>query len=382
MNTLQNLLEECTQKGIIKIVVSNPRKGEKKTRIEIRPFEQKGVILYQTASYNNNQVYHKNRTREELIWFVKECTTEYKQINIFCPTEQISVLISKKGKVTIKRQKNTAVKELSLQHNRKKQYILPEDKPVSFLVELGIQTSQGKLVDKKIKKFKQINRFLEFIKDVEKELPEDKPVTIIDFGCGKSYLTFAVYYYLHEMQKKEVNIIGLDLKETVIRHCNELAEKFGYQEHLKFYHGDISDYEGVDQVDMVMTLHACDVATDYALHKAVSWNAKVILSVPCCQHEVNKQIQSQLLQPLLKYGILKERMSALITDGLRASLLEQEGYEVQILEFIDMEHTPKNLLIRGVKREKKETAKEKEAYAGLCDALHIHTTLEKLLEDR
>ena len=382
MNTLQNLLEECTQKGIIKIVVSNPRKGEKKTRIEIRPFEQKGGILYQTASYNNNQVYHKNRTREELIWFVKECTTEYKQINIFCPTEQISVLISKKGKVTIKRQKNTAVKELSLQHNRKKQYILPEDKPVSFLVELGIQTSQGKLVDKKIKKFKQINRFLEFIKDVEKELPEDKPVTIIDFGCGKSYLTFAVYYYLHEMQKKEVNIIGLDLKETVIRHCNELAEKFGYQEHLKFYHGDISDYEGVDQVDMVMTLHACDVATDYALHKAVLWNAKVILSVPCCQHEVNKQIQSQLLQPLLKYGILKERMSALITDGLRASILEQEGYEVQILEFIDMEHTPKNLLIRGVKRGKKESAKEKEAYAGLCDALHIHTTLEKLLEDR
>ena len=382
MNTLQNLLEECTQKGIIKIVVSNPRKGEKKTRIEIRPFEQKGVILYQTASYNNNQVYHKNRTREELIWFVKECTTEYKQINIFCPTEQISVLISKKGKVTIKRQKNTAVKELSLQHNRKKQYILPEDKPVPFLVELGIQTSQGKLVDKKIKKFKQINRFLEFIKDVEKELPEDKPVTIIDFGCGKSYLTFAVYYYLHEMQKKEVNIIGLDLKETVIRHCNELAEKFGYQEHLKFYHGDISDYEGVDRVDMVMTLHACDVATDYALHKAVLWNAKVILSVPCCQHEVNKQIQSQLLQPLLKYGILKERMSALITDGLRANLLEQEGYEVQILEFIDMEHTPKNLLIRGVKRGKKEQAKEKEAYAGLCDALHIHTTLEKLLEDR
>ena len=382
MNKLQNLLEECTQKGIIKIVVSNPRKGEKKTRIEIRPFEQKGVILYQTASYNNNQVYHKNRTREELIWFVKECTTEYKQINIFCPTEQISVLISKKGKVTIKRQKNTAVKELSLQHNRKKQYILPEDKPVSFLVELGIQTSQGKLVDKKIKKFKQINRFLEFVKDVEKELPEDKPVTIIDFGCGKSYLTFAVYYYLHEMQKKEVNIIGLDLKETVIRHCNELAEKFGYHEHLKFYHGDISDYEGVDQVDMVMTLHACDVATDYALHKAVLWNAKVILSVPCCQHEVNKQIQSQLLQPLLKYGILKERMSALITDGLRASILEQEGYEVQILEFIDMEHTPKNLLIRGVKRGKKEPAKEKEAYAGLCDALHIHTTLEKLLEDR
>ena len=375
MNKLQNLLEECTQKGIIKIVVSNPRKGEKKTRIEIRPFEQKGVILYQTASYNNNQVYHKNRTREELIWFVKECTTEYKQINIFCPTEQISVLISKKGKVTIKRQKNTAVKELSLQHNRKKQYILPEDKPVSFLVELGIQTSQGKLVDKKIKKFKQINRFLEFVKDVEKELPEDKPVTIIDFGCGKSYLTFAMYYYLRELKGYDVNIIGLDLKTDVIEKCNHLAVKYGYEK-LHFYQGDIADYEGVSSVDMVVTLHACDTATDYALAKAVEWGAKVILSVPCCQHEVNRQIKNEVLEPVLKYGILKERMAALMTDGIRANLLESMGYETQILEFIDMEHTPKNLLIRAVKTGK---PKDMKSTVQLMKELHINPTLERLL---
>ena len=347
MNKLQNLLEECTQKGIIKIVVSNPRKGEKKTRIEIRPFEQKGVILYQTASYNNNQVYHKNRTREELIWFVKECTTEYKQINIFCPTEQISVLISKKGKVTIKRQKNTAVKELSLQHNRKKQYI-------------------------------QINRFLEFVKDVEKELPEDKPVTIIDFGCGKSYLTFAVYYYLHEMQKKEVNIIGLDLKETVIRHCNELAEKFGYQEHLKFYHGDISDYEGVDQVDMVMTLHACDVATDYALHKAVLWNAKVILSVPCCQHELFPKIKNDRMKVMLKHGIIKERFSALLTDSIRGQLLEACGYDVNIMEFISLEHTPKNILIKAVRNGRPDRQKYQE-YLAFAKDWQIRPYLEEEL---
>ena len=219
------------------------------------------------------------------------------------------------------------------------------------------------------------------MKDVLPELPKDRPVKIIDFGCGKSYLTFAVYYYLHIMNGRDVEMIGLDLKKDVIAHCNRMAEKYEYTS-LHFLEGDISTYDGADSADMVITLHACDVATDYALHKAVLWNAKVILSVPCCQHEVNKQIQSQLLQPLLKYGILKERMSALITDGLRASILEQEGYEVQILEFIDMEHTPKNLLIRGVKRGKKKSAKEKEAYAGLCDALHIHTTLEKLLEDR
>ena len=172
---------------------------------------------------------------------------------------------------------------------------------------------------------------------------------MIDFGCGKSYLTFAMYYYLRELRGLDLRIIGLDLKEDVMEHCNALARKFGYEK-LQFFTGDIADYEGVEQVDLVVTLHACDTATDYALAKAVAWNARAILSVPCCQHELNGQISNEILQPVFRYGLLKERMAALITDGLRASLLEQQGYEVQVLEFIDMEHTPKNILIRAVKK--------------------------------
>lgn len=207
------------------------------------------------------------------------------------------------------------------------------------------------------------------------KLDQQKEVTILDFGCGKSYLTFAMYYYLRELKRYDVNIIGLDLKTDVIQKCNHLAEKYGYEK-LRFYQGDIADYEGVSAVDMVVTLHACDTATDYALAKAVEWGAKVILSVPCCQHEINRQIKNEMLEPILKYGILKERMSALFTDGIRANLLESMGYETQILEFIDMEHTPKNLLIRAVKTGNK---KDMEKAANLMEVLNISPTLERLL---
>ena len=207
-------------------------------------------------------------------------------------------------------------------------------------------------------------------------------MNILDFGCGKSYLTFALYYALKVLHKYEVNIIGLDLKEDVIRHCNELSKKYGYQDGLKFYKGDIKDYEEVEQVDMVVTLHACDTATDYALYKAVNWGAKVILSVPCCQHEANKQIERKVLTPILEYGILKERVSALMTDGLRANLLEQHGYRTQILEFIDMEHTPKNLMIRAVKDVGtiKNAAKKKEEYQTMSQFLNLDLTLSRLFQ--
>ena len=197
-------------------------------------------------------------------------------------------------------------------------------------------------------KYRQINRFLEFIRDVLPDLPSGREITVVDFGCGKSYLTFAVYYYLNRLLGLDVRMIGLDLKADVIRECSRLAEKYGYEK-LTFCVGDIASYQGASAVDMVMTLHACDTATDYALEKAVRWGARVILSVPCCQHELNRQIACEPLGPVLKYGLLKERMAALLTDGLRAGRLECEGYAVQILEFIDMEHTPKNILIRAVK---------------------------------
>lgn len=241
-------------------------------------------------------------------------------------------------------------------------------------------TKEGKIVRTRYDKFRQINRFLEFIEDILPQLPSDREITILDFGCGKSYLTFAMYYYFRELKKLDVNIIGLDLKEDVIAICNGLAEKYGYEK-LHFYQGDIASYTGRDEVDMVVTLHACDTATDYALEKAVKWNAKVILSVPCCQHELNRQIANKELYPIMDYGILKERMAALLTDGIRAKLLENAGYETQILEFIDMEHTPKNLLIRAVKRQE-GSKKLPEELKACMEAYHVKPTLADLLTEK
>ena len=247
---------------------------------------------------------------------------------------------------------------------------------VPFLVDLGVQTKDGKIVNSRYDKFKQINRFLELIEDILPRLDRSKESVILDFGCGKSYLTFAMYYYLKILKEYPVRIIGLDLKKDVIAECNRLAVKYGYDK-LNFYHGDIASYEGADHVDMVVTLHACDTATDYALEKAVRLGASVILSVPCCQHELNGQIENELFRPIFRYGIIKERMAALYTDALRAEILESCGYRTQILEFIDMAHTPKNLLIRAVKQgAKKDNRKEIEA---ILAELHADPTLYRLL---
>lgn len=259
---------------------------------------------------------------------------------------------------------------------------------VPFLQDLGVMTQDGKIVHTRFDKFRQINRFLEFIEDILPQLDRGRELTILDFGCGKSYLTFAMYYYLHELKKYDIRIIGLDLKSEVIRHCNELAEKYRYEK-LQFLEGDIADYEGVNRVDMVVTLHACNTATDYALAKAVGWNAKVILSVPCCQHEINEQFEAgetpEVLAAVMEYGLLRERFAALVTDGLRAKYLESEGYETQVLEFIDMEHTPKNILLRAVRRGKTDGAIEAESRKKLeeCEAfLNIQPTLGRLLSEK
>lgn len=244
-------------------------------------------------------------------------------------------------------------------------------------MDLGVQTKEGKIVHAKYDKFRQINRFLEFIEDILPQLPKEREVTILDFGCGKSYLTFAMYHYLKILKGYRVHIIGLDLKEDVIAHCRELAEKYEY-EGLDFFVGDIATYRDVTQVDMVVTLHACDTATDFALDKAIRLNAKVILSVPCCQHELNGQMENELLAPLFSYGLIKERMAALVTDALRAQILESKGYQVQILEFIDMEHTPKNILLRAVKKGRKKSDGD---YRKVMDFLHVEPMLS-VLQDR
>ena len=276
------------------------------------------------------------------------------------------------------------INQAALEHNRKKQYLLPEGTAVPFLVDLGVMTKEGTIVHSRYDKYRQINRFLEFIEDILPQLNKNKENVIIDFGCGKSYLTFAMYYYLKEVKGYPVRIIGLDLKEDVICHCSDLAVRYGYEK-LSFTCGDIASYEGVDHVDMVVTLHACDLATDYALEKAVGWGAKVILSVPCCQHELNKQIAASEFEPITDYGILKERFCALATDGIRAKILEEQGYDTQILEFIDMEHTPKNLLIRAIHR-KKQSDKKKEKAAQqvdtFCKQFGFTPTLWKLLQEQ
>lgn len=380
MKEIRELLAQSLNTDFITATLSNPKDKDGVKKVKVRPILKKDTLLFQCEAHKNNQVFHDNYEAERATEILANYMENFRQMQLETKQYRGTVLVSKKGKVTIqKKQQSGCVKEVDLSHNRSKKYILQEGTLVPFLQDLGVMTSEGKIVRTKFDKFRQINRFLEFIEDILPQLAKDREITILDFGCGKSYLTFAMYYYLHEMKHYDVRIIGLDLKTEVIRHCNELSEKYGYEK-LKFLEGNIADYTGVDEVDMVVTLHACDTATDFALDKAVGWNAKVILSVPCCQHELNGQIENELLAPIFKYGLIKERMAALITDAVRAEYLESRGYEAQILEFIDMEHTPKNILIRAVKTGKK--SKNREQLKACEDFLHIAPTLGRLLDER
>ena len=374
MEEIRQLLQAVLNIDFIRAVISNPRGKEGIIRVKVRPLEKKGKLLFQFESFTEKQAFHRNLEKEEAQEQFLAYAEQFRQMQIETVEEEYTVLISKKGKVTVrKKRRKEKAQAADLAHNRKKHYILEEGRVVPFLKDLGVMTEDGKIVRTKTDKFRQINRFLEFVEDILPGLDRGRELTILDFGCGKSYLTFAMYYYLHELKGYDIRIIGLDLKQDVINHCQQLAERYGYGK-LTFLVGDIADYDGVDRVDMVVTLHACDTATDYALAKAVGWDAKVILSVPCCQHELNAQLGGErgceerrmsgektmcsespaweTLAPVLDYGLLRERFAALVTDGLRAKYLERAGYETQVLEFIDMEHTPKNILLRAVKKGK------------------------------
>lgn len=389
---LRDLLNDTLNEGLYQVIISNPRRKEEAFKVKIRPVMLKKELLFQETVYQGTKVFHENYKAMEMASRIENyLQKDFKQCEIEHTKEKATVLSSKKGKITVKRKQHAkqpnavACKAVpSMEHNRVKNYLLKEGIPVPFLIDLGVQNADGRIVRSKYDKFKQINRFLEFIEDVLPALPTEREIQIVDFGCGKSYLTFAIYYYLHELMGRDISIIGLDLKTDVIEKCNELSGKYGYEK-LRFLVGDIAKYDDIATVDMVVTLHACDTATDYALERALKWGAKVILSVPCCQHEVNGQINCEKLQPLLQYGIIKERMAALITDALRADLLKAEGYDVDLLEFIDMEHTPKNILIRAVKKNKTdviESQKERDKIANVTEFLKIETTLQKLLCNR
>lgn len=381
MEEIQSVLKRILNIDFIRGTISGPRKKEGIIKVKVRPLERKGALYFQLESFTKTQAFHENLTPESAVEKIALYMEAFRQMQVETVKEDVTVLVSKKGKVTVQRKKKKEnAQKADLAHDRRKRHILEPGIPVPFLMDLGVMTEEGKIVRSKSDKFRQINRFLEFIEDILPRLDKGRELTILDFGCGKSYLTFAMYYYLHELKEYDIRIIGLDLKKDVIRQCSGLAVKYGYDK-LTFLEGDIADYDGVNQVDMVVTLHACDTATDFALAKAVGWNANVILSVPCCQHELNSQMKNEILAPVMDYGLLKERFAALATDGLRAKYLEREGYETQVLEFIDMEHTPKNILLRAVKNGKRNEKISLEIDK-FKEFLDIHPTLGELLKEK
>lgn len=350
MSELKQYFCMMVEAGVNKLIISNPssKSGEYKKIVVEKKKEG-----FQISKYTQKQVFHENVNNSDVESRCVELTEgNFKQVNGLSEKEEHIVLISKKGKCNykIKKVANDAIRIKSdeITHNRKKEYILEEGLQIEPLVDMGVFTKDGKVVNAMYDKYKQINRFIEIIDD-EVSKQNLTRLNVIDFGCGKSYLTFVVYYYLTEIKKIEVNMIGLDLKEDVIKKCNIAAKKYHY-DHLKFELGDVNGFSAPFDVDMVITLHACDTATDYALYNAIQWKARMIFSVPCCQHELNKQMQPHELGILSRYGILKERFSAIATDAIRGNLLEYSGYKTQLLEFVDFDHTPKNILIRAVYR--------------------------------
>ena len=387
--SVKNAITESVEEGLQRLVLSNAPKAAELSKVKVYPVVIGGKQQYQIEEYRGNQVFHKNCGEAELAPEIERRMEDggFRQAEILSVFHQRTVLIGKKGTATVKckKRQDAATVVTPREHNRKKQYLLEEGIPVPFLVDLGVMTKEGTVVKARHDKFRQINRFLEFVEDILPALPKHRELTILDFGCGKSYLTFALYHYLYTVKGYEVRIVGLDLKKDVIAHCNRLAKEYGYEK-LEFLCGDIADYTGMDAVDMVVTLHACDTATDYALYKAIRWGAAVVLSVPCCQHEWNRQMECEPLQEFLKYGIVRERMSALMTDAFRANVMEACGYKTQLLEFIDMEHTPKNILLRAVKKEKIEEGELADCVErGMKELLsycHTEPTLYRLLTEK
>ncbi|MCQ4637619.1 SAM-dependent methyltransferase [Anaerovorax odorimutans] len=361
MNQLKETLSACLfQRTPVKIIFSSPRKKSLPyRRVTIRPVLLRGKPAWQAEYAYEKKAIHENIEGEQIIeTCIDFVLRDFKQINLFTEEEDVQILVSKPDRPKIIRKPGT-LKQETLSHDQSKNYIIPDRKPCDFLIRLGVMDEKGKVFQKHYAKFRQINRFLEILQDVFSHLPKDpgRPLRIIDFGCGKAYLTFALYHYLKIVKGLDVEIIGLDLKEDVIDFCNQIAADLHYGG-LKFLMGDIADYTN-DCADMVVTLHACDTATDYALINAVKWNTQVILSVPCCQHELFSQIKNDLHQPMFKHGIIKDRFTELLTDGLRGLKLESCGYDVAMIEFTSLEHTSKNIMIKAIKtREANERAAE------------------------
>ena len=383
MNDLRKAICDIVSENIVKVVISNKMKSDVQyNKIVFLLKEKKGKEYYQIERYTDKQVFHENIDKNKLEESLFEnIEAKYKQVNAWSENSTFEMKISKKGKVFLGKKSSDNKKVVNKSHNKEKNYILKEGMIIQPLIDLGVFTKEGKVVNSKYDKYKQINRFVEIIDDEIKK-SNQKELTILDFGCGKSYLTFVLYYYFVEIKKINVKMIGLDLKEDVIKKCNDIAKRYNY-ENLHFEIGDINGFKYNNKVDMVITLHACDTATDYALYNAVKWNAKMIFSVPCCQHEFNAQMETEELSILTKYGIVQERVAALMTDAVRGNLLESLGYKTQLLEFIDIAHSPKNILIRASKSNISSEKKEKSLLEveSLMHKFNIKPTLYNLLKN-
>lgn len=366
-----------------KAIISNPiKKGENlPKKIDIKKIMLKNEPCFQFVYYIDKKVIHENIQDSSLILekIISLMSENFKQCDILA-NNSLTLLMNKKGDFKITGvKKATTVDNTPQSHNKTKNYILKDGEYVDWLFKLGVMDKNGVVVSHKQKKFRQINKFLEMLKDVEENLP--KNAKIIDMGCGKSYLTFAMYHYFNIIKEKNVTINGYDLKKDVVEHCNSLAKEFNFK-NLQFFNEDIQNIDKDENINMIISLHACDTATDYAIYFGVKLNCDVILSVPCCQHELFKQIKNESLSSMLSYGILKERFSSLLTDNLRADALKLCGYKTNIIEFIDMEHTPKNIMIKAIKN-KNFTKNDKniEDFEKLIYNFNINPTIYKLLKD-
>jgi SAM-dependent methyltransferase len=383
MEDLKKAINEIIKEDIIKLVISNKiNKNAEYNKISFIFKENNNKKYYQIEKFTDKQVFHENIDAgllgEKVLEYVP---LSYKQISAWSNANTFELKVSKKGKFLLSKKKSDNVNIVNKGHNKEKNYILKEGMIIEPLIDLGIFTKEGKVVNSKYDKYKQINRFVEIIDDEIKH-NDFKELTILDFGCGKSSLTFVLYYYFTEIKKINVKMIGLDLKADVIKKCNDIAKRYNY-ENLHFELGDINGFKYNNKVDMVITLHACDTATDYALYNAIKWNAKMIFSVPCCQHEFNHQMKAESLSILTKYGIIQERVAALMTDSVRGNLLECLGYKTQLLEFIDISHSPKNILIRASKSNITKDKKDKalNEVQNLMKQFNLSPTLYNLLKD-
>jgi len=378
MNELNSLIQSLiSENSLIRMIFSGRRKKSLAyQKVVLRPFADNGVVCYQIEYHYEKKVLHKNIAKEgcyDAIFVL--LTDDFKQANVFSTEADYQILASKIDQPKMIK-KPPSKKQEDLSHNQIKQYLIPDGTPCDFLMRLGVMSKEGQVLKKYYAKFRQINKFLEIVEDSLKHFPSDKNLRIIDFGCGKAYLTFALYYYLKLSKMRQVEIVGLDLKEDVIAFCNTVARDLEY-DGLCFKVGDIADYATSGKADMVVTLHACDIATDYALIKAVSWGAAIILSVPCCQHELFDQLKNDINDPMLKHGLLKDRFTAILTDTLRGLKLEEKGYEVSMVEFTSLEHTAKNIMIKALKiRQPNDSARE--AYESLVDFWHVVPTIGQM----